>query len=268
MDRLHRQLAPISDAGWAAIDAEASRTLNHFLVGRDLIDFAGPKGWTHSAESTGRVQPLEPDLMPGVKASQRQVRPLIQLRSELEVSRAELESIDRGNVAPDLTPVTDAAKAAGLAEDPAIFHGYPAGGIIGLADGSPHEPVAIGADYSAYPSSVARAVSTLKTSGVGGPYSIALGNRCYVGVVSTEHGGYPVFEHLRHILGGRVLWAPAVNGAVVVSTRGDDFVIECGQDFSLGYVDHDATSVRLYLEESFTLTVKDEAAAVALVYDS
>ena len=142
------------------------------------------------------------------------------------------------------------------------------GGIIGLADGSPHEPVAIGADYSAYPSSVARAVSTLKTSGVGGPYSIALGNRCYVGVVSTEHGGYPVFEHLRHILGGRVLWAPAVNGAVVVSTRGDDFVIECGQDFSLGYVDHDATSVRLYLEESFTLTVKDEAAAVALVYDS
>ncbi len=57
-----------------------------------------------------------------------------------------------------------------------------------------------------------------------GPYAIALGPRCYTGVVeTTERGGYPVFEHLRMILGGPVVWAPAVDGAVVLSQRGGDF---------------------------------------------
>ena len=60
----------------------------------------------------------------------------------------------------------------------------------------------------------------LQTSGVAGPYAVALGPRCYTGVVeTTEMGGYPVLERLRLITGGTVLWAPGVDGAVVLSTR-------------------------------------------------
>ena len=93
----------------------------------------------------------------------------------------------------------------------------------------------------------------LKRSGVNGPYAIALGPRCYTGVIeTTERGGYPVLEHLRLITGGPVVWAPAVDGAVVVSLRGGDFELEVGQDFSIGYLDHDAEGVTLYLEESVT----------------
>ena len=71
-------------------------------------------------------------------------------------------------------------------------------------------------------------------------------------IETTEHGGYPVLEHLRLIVGGPVVWAPAVDGAVVLSQRGDDFELVVGQDLSIGYTDHDADSVGLYLEESIT----------------
>ena len=99
------------------------------------------------------------------------------------------------------------------------------------------------------------------------PYVIALGDRCYTGVIeTTEHGGYPVFEHLRAILGGRVVWAPSLDGAIVVSVRGGDFEMICGGDFAVGFAAATARSVELYLEESFAFVVHEAKAAVALVY--
>ena len=85
-------------------------------------------------------------------------------------------------------------------------------------------------------------------------------------IESTEHGGYPVLEHLRLIAGGPVVWAPAVEGAVVLSQRGDDFELVVGQDLSIGYTDHDSESVGLYLEESLTFRAASPEAAVWLAY--
>ena len=64
------------------------------------------------------------------------------------------------------------------------------------------------------------------------------------------------------------MWAPAVSGAVVISQRGDDHELTVGQDFSIGYLDHTATAVRLYLQESFTFRVLSPEAAVPLRYPS
>ena len=83
-------------------------------------------------------------------------------------------------------------------------------------------------------------------------------------VETTEHGGYPLFDHLRKILGGPIVWAPGVDGAVVVSLRGGDFLFESGQDLSIGYDHHDAERSSLYLEESFSFRVATPEAAVAL----
>ena len=69
---------------------------------------------------------------------------------------------------------------------------------------------------------------------------------------------------MRQILGGPIVWAPAVNGGAVLSLRGGDFRFESGQDLSLGYESHDADAVHLYLEESFSFQVATPEAAVAL----
>jgi uncharacterized linocin/CFP29 family protein len=138
----------------------------------------------------------------------------------------------------------------------------------GIGDASPHDTFVLDPyDFSRYTPSVATAVATLKAAGVDGPYAIALGPRCYMGVIeTTEHGGYPLLSHLRLILDGPVIWAPAVNGAVVLSQRGDDFELVVGEDFSVGYLAHDADTVTLYLEESITFVNKSPEAAVRLAY--
>lgn len=267
MNHLLRELAPVPDEAWELIDEEAKRSLKHFLSGRRLVDFRGPLGWTTSAVELGRAQALASAPAEGVDANRRLVLPLVEIRSPFTLPRIELDSAERGATDIDLDPVIAASRAAALAEDGAIFHGYADAGIAGIAPSSPHAPVTLTEDYSNYPQQVAKAVETLRLADIGGPYAIAMGTRCYTGVTeTTEHGGYPVFQHLREILGGTIVWAPAVNGAVVLSERGGDFEITVGEDFSIGYREHDPANVTFYIEESFTFRVVTVEAAVALVY--
>ncbi|UDY37854.1 family 1 encapsulin nanocompartment shell protein [Dermatobacter hominis] len=267
MNHLLREKAPITEAAWAQIDEEATSALKEVLAGRRLLDVAGPKGWKHSAEPTGRTRHVGV-VVGDVDARLRDVRPMVELKVPFAVARAELDAIDRGACDADLDAVRLAARDAAVAEDRSIFHGFSAGGIEGIVAETPNEPVVIEDDYDRYPSFVAQAVARLKLGGVTGPYAIALGPRCYTGVVEqSEMGGYPVLEHLRLILGGPVVFAPGVNGAVVMSLRGGDAEIVIGQDFSIGYTDHDSEVVRLYLQESFTLNLCAPEAFVHLRYE-
>ena len=267
MNHLHRPLAPISDAAWEEISGEATRELRHFLSGRRVVDLSGPHGWDHSCLDLGRVTDPHDGPADGVESRVRLVQPLTELRTPFTVSRAEVDAVDRGAPDADWDPVIDAARRAALAEDRLVFDGFPGAGVRGMVESSPHDAVTITTDYSLYPNHVATAVERLKRSGVDGPYAIALGPRCYTGVIeTTERGGYPVLEHLRLITGGPVVWAPAVDGAVVVSLRGGDFELEVGQDFSIGYLDHDVEGVTLYLEESVTFRAISPEAAIGLAY--
>jgi uncharacterized linocin/CFP29 family protein len=266
MNHLMRELAPISEPAWGEIEEEANRTLKHFLTARRVVDFVGPEGWTKDAVPVGRVEKIS-DAPEGVKVRTRVPQPLIELRAKFAVPRSTIDAIDRGARDIDLDPVRDAARHLALAEDGAVFMGYEAAHITGIAEGDANAALPIGDNYSQYPQTVARAVAVLQDIGVGGPYAVALGPRCFTGVIeSTEMGGYPVMEHLRLIAGGPVLWAPAVDGAVVLSTRGGDFELTVGQDATIGYLEHDAERVLLYLEESFTFQVFTPEAAVHLRY--
>ena len=265
MNDLLRALAPLADEAWRQIEEEAKRTLRDLLAARKLVDFTGPLGWEASSVNTGRARRLaEP--ASGVEAKLRAVQPLVELRVPFEVDRAELEALGRGATDPDLDAVRQAARSAGLAEDRAVFQGYAAAGIEGLMQVGKDATLSLADDYTAYPSVVADAVNRLRTSGVHGPYAIALGPRCYSGLTKTTVSGYPVMEHVRRLLDGPIVWAPGVDGAVVLSQRGGDFELIVGQDFSIGYLEHSAASVKLYLQESFTFRVLAPEAAVPLSY--
>lgn len=267
MNHLFQELAPISDRAWAEINSEATRTLKHFLAARKLVDVGGPLGYDHSAVSLGRLDPLDDGPGRDVVASRRQVLPLVELRRRFTLQRTELDAISRGACDADLTPLIDAARALAFAEDSMVFEGLPSAGMTGIATSSPHSPITLTEEFSRYPTSVARAVAVLKDAGIDGPYAIALGPRCYTGVIeTTEHGGYPLLQHLGLILGGPVIWAPAVDGALVVSQRGDDFELTIGQDISIGYVAHDATTVTLEFQESVAFVATSPEAGIALRY--
>lgn len=266
MNDLLRDHAPLSAAAWRAIDEEAKRTLTTLLAARRLVDFNGPLGWAAAAIPTGRTEKLSTPLQDGVVSRLRLSLPLVEIRVPFEVSREELEAIERGASDPDLTPVRNAARAAAIAEDRAIFQGYPSANIEGIFSASSSQGLAIPTSFEAYPDVVAEATHRLRSEGVSGPYGIALGPRCYTGLTRSTLRGYPVINHVRELVDGPIVWAPAADGAVVVSMRGGDFELTVGQDFSVGYLDHTGTSVLLYLQESFTFRVLSPEAAVPLTY--
>jgi uncharacterized linocin/CFP29 family protein len=264
-NHLLRSHAPISDSNWSLLDDEARDRLEAALAARKLVDFSGPHGWEHSATNLGRVSDVAQAPCEGVSAVQRRVLPLVEVRAEFAISRAELRDDDRGAPDADLEPLDDAAHRIAVAENKAIFHGWPEASITGIAEASPHQGVQLGSEPDGYPRPVASAVEQLLHSGISGPYALALGGDEYKRVVQTaEHGGYPLLDHLRKILDGPIVWAPGVQGAIVLSLRGEDFVFESGQDISIGYLDHDREVVRFYLEESFSFHVATPEAAVPL----
>jgi uncharacterized linocin/CFP29 family protein len=265
VSHLLREHAPITEAGWELLDSEARERLEPALAARRLVDFAGPRGWRHSATNLGRTKALPETPGEGVTAAQRQVLPLAEMRAEFAISRAELEAADRGAEDADLGPLDEAAHRIAIAENVAVFHGWASAGMTGISEASPHDAIELGDDCERYPRHVAKATEALLEAGIGGPYGLALGPDVYTNVLETsEHGGYPLLEHLREILEGPIVWAPGVRGAAVVSMRGGDFLFESGVDLSIGYADHDTDAVRLYLEESFSFRVATPEAAVPL----
>jgi uncharacterized linocin/CFP29 family protein len=150
-------------------------------------------------------------------------------------------------------------------EDRAVFEGYAAAGIAGLRESSSNSPVKLPADVRDYPDAISQAVSALRLAGVDGPYCLALSAEAYTAVSETSDHGYPIIKHIARLLDGDIVWAPAIDGAFLLSTRGGDFEMRLGQDVSIGYLSHDATTVTLYLEETLTFLVHTGEAVAALV---
>jgi uncharacterized linocin/CFP29 family protein len=267
MNHLLRELAPISTSGWQEIEKEATRTLKTTLAARRLVDFIGPQGWGACAVGLGRTEGVaSPTDKGGVRARLRKVLPLVELRVPFEMRREDLDDAERGAKDVDTDAVIAAARAIAMAEDRAVFHGYAAAGIRGVCDAQAEAGLPIGDDYELFPEVVTTALNRLRDEGVDGPYAIALGEECYKGLTETTHGGYPVLDHVRHLVDGPLVWAPGLDGSVVLSMRGDDFQLTVGEDFSIGYLGHDNETVRLYLEETFTFWLLSPQAAIPLIH--
>ena len=263
MNNLHRELAPISDAAWAQIEEEASRTLKRYLAGRRVVDVHGPAGAALSAVGTGHLRTIAAP-GDGILARQRVVKPLVELRVPFDLDRQAIDDVDRGAEDSDWQPVKDAAKQIAFAEDRAIFDGYSAADIGGIREWTSNPVMTLPAAVSDYPDAIAQALSQLRLVGVNGPYSVLLGADAYTALAETSDHGYPVLEHVRKLVKDDIIWAPAIEGAFVLSTRGGDFDLHLGQDVSIGYLSHTDSVVRLYLQETFTFLLLTAEAAVAL----
>jgi uncharacterized linocin/CFP29 family protein len=264
MNNLHRELAPISDAAWADIEEEATRTLKRYLAGRRVVDVHGPGGVGLSAVGTGHLKTIAaPDA--GILARQRDVKALVELRVPFELDRQQVDDVERGADDSDWQPVKDAARKIAYAEDRAIFDGYAAAGIGGIRQGTSNPVMTLPADVRQYPDAIAQALSQLRLVGVNGPYSVLLGADAYTALAETVDNGYPVLEHVKKLVNDAIIWAPALSGAFVLTTRGGDFDLHIGQDVSIGYLSHTDSVVRLYLQETLTFLMLTGEAVVALV---
>jgi uncharacterized linocin/CFP29 family protein len=263
MNNLHRELAPISDAAWSQIEEETSRTIKRYLAGRRVVDVQGPGGVALPAIGTGHLRNVAAP-GDGILARQREVKPLVELRVPFELDRQQIDDVERGANDSDWQPAKDAARLLAFAEDRAIFEGYAAAGIGGIREGTSNPILTLPPDVRAYPDVIAHALSKLRLEGVNGPYSVLLGADAYTALSETSDHGYPVLRHIKSLVDGEIIWAPAINDAYVLTTRGGDFGLYLGEDVSIGYLSHDDQKVRLYLQETFTFLMLTSEASVAV----
>ena len=93
---------------------------------------------------------------------------------------------------------------------------------------------------------------------------VLFGAGAFTSLAEASDNGYPILQHIRRLVETDLIWAPAIEGAVVLTTRGGDFDLHVGQDLSIGYLSHTDAAVRLYLQETFTFLLLTTEASVAL----
>ena len=263
MDNLYRDLAPITESAWGEIELEASRTFKRHIAGRRVVDVSEPGGPVTAAVSTGRLLDVAPPT-DGVVAHLRASKPLVRLMVPFRLSRIQIDDVERGSNDSDWEPVKDAAKKLAFVEDRAIFEGYEAASIEGIRQNSSNPPLKLPADAREIPDVISQALTELRLAGVDGPYSVLLSADAYTAVSETSDHGYPILEHINRLVGGDIIWAPAIDGAFVLTTRSGDFDLQLGTDVSIGYLSHDADTVDLYLQETLTFLSYTAEASVAL----
>ena len=180
------------------------------------------------------------------------------------LSREQIDDVERGAQDADWQPVKDAAKKIAFAEDRAVFEGYAAAASPGSARQSPTTRSRCRRTRELMPEAITQAVSELRLAGVDGPYSVLLAADEYTKVSETTEHGYPIREHIKRLIDGDIIWAPAIDGAFVLTTRGGDFELQIGQDLVDRLPRPRRDSVQLYFQESLTFLVYTAEASVAL----
>jgi uncharacterized linocin/CFP29 family protein len=266
VDLLKRSIAPITQAGWDEIDDAAMRVFKSLLSARTLVDFDGPHGWDYAAVNQGRLKLGQKEGKHGVPWGTREVLPLIELRVPFTLNQMEIDNASRGCKRLDVSAVEEAAQKVAMFEEEAIYKGFSDGQIQGIINDVEHKPVKLGTDAESFPQSVADAVKTLKLAGIEGSFALVLGRDSYYTLMHAgSKSGYPPHLIVKQLLGeGPIVWSPALEGGLVLATRGGDFEQVVGQDLAIGYASHNREEVELFITESFTFRVIEPAAGIEL----
>ena len=168
MNNLHRELAPISDAAWAQIEEETTRTLKRYLAGRRVVDVEGPAASAFPRSGPAILRP-----------SRRQARACLRdsaRSSPWSRSGSPSTSIASKSTTSSVARMTRTGsrrrtprRESPTAEDRAIFEGYAAAQIEGIRQGTSNPIMTLPADVRQYPDAIAQALSQLRLVGVNGP---------------------------------------------------------------------------------------------------
>jgi uncharacterized linocin/CFP29 family protein len=252
MEWLRRSAAPLSDKVWKEIDNIAGSMFKQTVVARRIVDFDGPRGWNHVATQLGTFKPVHTPQGSGkVHYLAPDVMLLTELRADFAIPWADIDIFERVGPTLEAKSIEEAAREMALGEDALIFYGSSTSpGILSARD-TPRvalsdwtQPGRLVADFLA-------AVEKLDSLGIKGPYEAVLSPHYYYVYLrqAGEGGVYPAAKQLGIVI-EKVHNSPTVEGGVLFSTRGGDFLITVGGDFIVGYRSHDEMAVHLFCVET------------------
>lgn len=262
MDILRRSLAPISQDAWNEIEEQAKIVLTNVLTARKFVDVDGPHGIDHAAVNLGRLELPEGQKEDEVRFGINRVQPLMETRKSFKLDIWELDNAVRGAEDVDLEGLENAAKQIAEFEENAIYNGFDKSCIKGLNSASDHETMTFPEEDKKILKTIADAINKMKESSVEGPFTLVLGTEKWQKIM-VHGGGYPLYKQVQDLMGGEIILNPSIKEGYLLSTRGGDFKLTLGQDFSIGYESHNEKEVQLFLTESFTFQVLEPAAVIA-----
>ncbi len=252
MEWLRRSAAPLSHKVWKEVDEIANQMFKQTLVARRISDFDGPRGWKHVATQLGTFkQAKTPRDVGKVKFSVPEVMLLTELRADFAIPWVDIDMFERVGPTLESDSIENAARDMALAEDALMFYGTSTNpGLLSSKD-SPQVALSDWSQPGRLVADLLAAVEKLDTLGVKGPYEAVLAPHHYYSYLrrTGEGGAYPAAKQLGIVI-KKVYSSPAVEGAALFSTRGGDFLITVGGDFTIGYRSHDESAVHLFCVET------------------
>ncbi|WP_462335583.1 family 1 encapsulin nanocompartment shell protein [Fusobacterium varium] len=258
MDFLKRELAPITANGWKEIEERAAAVLSKELSARKFIRVTGPLGRDVTSVTTGRMDVKTKD---DIKYGVYKVQPLIESRICFPLSRWELDNIERGAKDVDYTSLDDGVRKAAKFEEEAIFKGLEDGQVDGIYKSSSYEALDFGKTADETLKAIFDGVLKLDAAFAKKPYVLVVSNEkwYYLNTVVKE---YSLPEKLEKILGQKIIVSKSIDGAILLPYDDENIELIIGEDFALGYQNHNESIVELFITESFTFRVLDPALIV------
>ena len=258
MDFLKRELAPITANGWKEIEERAAAVLSKELSARKFIRVTGPLGRDVTSVTTGRMDVKTKD---DIKYGVYKVQPLIESRICFPLSRWELDNIERGAKDVDYTSLDDGVRKAAKFEEEAIFKGLEDGQVDGIYKSSSYEALDFGKTADETLKAIFDGVLKLDAAFAKKPYVLVVSNEkwYYLNTVVIE---YSLPEKLEKILGQKIIVSKSIDGAILLPYDDENIELIIGEDFALGYQNHNESAVELFVTESFTFRVLDPALIV------
>lgn len=252
MEWLRRSAAPFSEKVWNEVDEIAGSMFKQTVVARRVVDFDGPRGWNHVATQLGSFKPVQ--VLQGtskVRFSTPDVMLLTELRADFTIQWADIDIFERVGPTLESKQIEEAGREMALAEDALMFYGTSNSPGILSSPETPRIPISDWSQPGRLVADLLAAVEKLDTLGIKGPYEAVLSPHHYYSYLrqTGEGGVYPAAKQLGIVI-AKVYNSPVIDGAVLFSTRGGDFMITVGGDFTVGYRAHDDAAVHLFCVET------------------
>lgn len=262
MDIYRRHLAPITESAWEQIEDDARTGLINLLSARKVIDVEGPRGWNFSGIPEGRMKLVEPAKNKGFNYGIRKVIPVVEPRVSFNLNIWELDNATRGAEDIELDNMMKAVEKIAAFEEKAIYNGLKDAGIEGLLP-SAENTINLPKEPGKWVASISEAILKMQENSIEGPYSLVLPPAIWK-TINYFAECHPILFQIREIIKGDIILSKFIDNGLLISTRGDDFRMTLGSDFSIGYEHHDSKEVTLFLTESFTFQVFEPLAAVKI----
>ncbi|MCF7926590.1 MAG: bacteriocin family protein [Candidatus Izimaplasma sp.] len=254
MDLFKQNLAPIPTAGWDEITDRATEVITSILSARKVLKVDGPLGLEKESLQTGRLKDIKEK--GNVQSGVYDVKALLESRITFKLDRWELDNLLRGAEDVELEPLEKAAEELALFEEDVIFNGYKQAGIEGLVKKAAHT-IKSSNETNDILEHIAEAVLKLQDAYASGPFYMVVSDEAYK-ILNQVHGGKLLIDLVKKIIGGEIIRSKVIKGALLLPYNNADLQMIIGQDYKIGYVDHDRKEVELFLMTSFTSRILDE----------